>query len=71
MRYESDPYLLASDIRNYLKSRIPARTLYDWLKPLTEEWRDNKKKRKRQELLDSESLIKDLDLAYWHQTSRR
>jgi 16S rRNA G966 N2-methylase RsmD len=57
--FEPDNYKLAKDIRNYLKKKVPPRTLYRWLQPLTEEWREKKKQRKREELIDSESVIPD------------
>lgn len=57
LKYQPNQHLLAIVIRDYLKPRIARRTLYTWLKPLEQEYREKRKLSKRQELLKTKSKM--------------
>ncbi len=58
MKYEPDLHLLASDIRDYLRDRVPRQTIDDWVYPLNEKWRMMKKKDKRRAMIDESEKLK-------------
>src|SRR4029077_7395581 len=61
MKYEADPHLLAADIRNYLRDKVPRQTIDRWVQPLNELWRITKKRDKRQSLIDESEESKSLE----------